>query len=375
MSIPRDGNPPRPAGHLRPLAYAARVAVPLRRSLLAWFRRNARDLPWRRTNDPYRIWLSEVLLQQTRVQTAVPYYHRLLHAFPTVHDLAAADEDRLLKLWEGLGYYRRARHLHQAARSLVREYGGRFPRTAEEWARLPGVGRYTAGAVASIAFGQRVPVLDGNVKRVLARLLEIKDCIDRPRTERLLWSAAEALLAPRSAGRFNQAMMELGARLCTVRGPRCDVCPAAKYCRARVTGRQRVLPVRAKARPVPHYEVVAAAIRRNGRYLLGKRPADGMLAGLWELPGGKVQPSETHGEALVRELQEELGISAVVGERLASVRHAYSHFRITLHVYRCERVRGRIRPLHYPETRWVRPAEFERYAFPTATRKILHLLA
>ncbi len=348
-----------------------RRTAALRRALLAWFRSNARDLPWRRTRDPYRVWLSEIMLQQTRVEAVLPYYERFTAAFPHVQALAAADLDRVLRLWQGLGYYSRARNLHKAAQRVTAEHGGRFPATAEALQRLPGVGRYTAGAIASIAFGERVPVVDGNVKRVLARLFAIAERIDEARTVERMWDLAGRLVPPGSPGDFNQAMMELGATICTPRNPRCDACPVGRWCEAVRLGRQNELPTRRRKKPIPHHEIVAAVIRRNGRLLLGKRRPEGLLGGLWELPGGKVEPRETHEAALARELREELGIEVRVGRRLTSVEHAYSHFSITLHVYACERVRGRFRARYHTELAWASPARLDGYAFPAATVKAL----
>lgn len=359
---------------MKPLENVSRKKAHLRRSLLAWFRRNARDLPWRGTGDPYRVWLAEILLQQTRVKAALPYYERFIKAFPTVSDLAAADEDRLMKLWEGLGYYSRARNLHKAAKIVVDECGGRFPRRAQDWQRLPGVGRYTAGAIASIVFGERVPVLDGNARRVLSRLFAVEECVDVAETQRLLWRIAEMLVSPKAPGNFNQALMELGSRVCLPKAPHCDGCPVRKSCDAYALGRQASLPVRRANKPLPHHELVAAAIAKNGRYLLGKRPAPGLLGGLWELPGGKIKPNETHEQALVRELKVELATDITVGPLVASVKHAYSHFKITLHVYRCEHVRGRPQARSHTEIKWVFRKHFARYPFPAAIRKVLHLL-
>jgi len=345
-----------------------------RRRLLAWFRRNARNLPWRRTRDPYRIWVSEILLQQTRIEAVIPYYNRFIETFPTVAALAAAGQDEVLKAWEGLGYYSRARHLHAAARILVDECGGRFPKTSEGWRKLPGVGPYTAAAVASIAFGEPAPALDGNVQRVLARLFAVTSRIDKSATRRHLRWLAEALISPKAPGDFNQAMMDLGASICTPKRPRCRECPVRRYCRAYATGRQEDLPVRRAGKAIPHHEIVAAVIRKNGRFLLGKRPEGGMLAGLWEFPGGKVEPGETHEQALVREVKEETGIEVRVGGRIATVDHAYSHFTIRLHAYACEHVAGKPRKLYHTELKWVPRSRLKRYALPAANRKFLDRL-
>ena len=347
----------------------------IRKHLLAWFRAEARDLPWRRTTDPYLIWLSEIILQQTRVEQGLPYYQRFVEAFPTVQDLAAAGEDAVLKLWEGLGYYTRARNLHKAARRVVEEYGGRLPEKAELLQLLPGVGKYTAGAIASIAFNEHVPVVDGNVKRVLARLLNIDLCVDETEGEQVLWGQA-ALLVPREApGDFNQAMMELGARICTPKAPRCSECPVHEQCLARLRGVVEQRPVRRARKKPPHQEIVVAVLEREGRYLIGKRPEGGMLAGLWEFPGGKVEKGESHEAALRRECKEELGIDVEVGGLLASVRHAYTHLHVTLNVYRCSIKKGRPRAKTHSEIIWAAAEEFDQYAFPKANHKFLGLLS
>lgn len=346
----------------------------IRRALLAWYRRSARDLPWRRARGPYRIWLSEIMLQQTRVDSVVGYYRRFLRAFPSVRALAAASEDAVLKQWEGLGYYSRARNLHEAARRIVHERGGRFPRTAEAWGKLPGVGRYTAGAIASIAFGQRVAAVDGNVQRVLARLYGLEGCIDEAATQNELWALADALVPPTAPGDFNQSLMELGARICTPTQPDCAHCPVRRWCEALAAGRQHTLPVRRPKKRIPHYHVVAGAIRKAGRYLLVKRPPDGMLGGLWEFPGGRLADGQSRRRFLADRISEKLGIDVEVGRRVGSVDHAYSHFRITLHLYRCEYVAGRCRTTTYPQAKWIPPAHFSRYPSPTAHLKVLDRL-
>lgn len=346
----------------------------LRRRLPAWYRRNARDLPWRRTRDPYAVWVSEIMLQQTRAAQAEPYYLRFMAAFPTVRSLAAAEEDHVLKLWEGLGYYHRARNLYKAAQHIVQQRNGCFPETAAEWRHMPGVGRYTAGAIASIAFGECVPVLDGNVIRVFTRILNIGRPIEEPATLKALWRAGRFLVQGSAPGDFNQALMELGARVCTPRNPACGVCPVRVICGACAKGVQEQRPVRKPKKGIPHYEVVVAAIRKNGRYLIAKRPPHGLLAGLWEFPGGKVRADETHRRALIREIKEELGVSVRVGECIATVNHAYSHFRVTLNVYRCEQVGGSPQPKSHTALKWVRPEDFHRFAFPKANHKFLEAL-
>lgn len=346
----------------------------MRCKLLDWFKLHARDLPWRKTRDAYAIWLSEVMLQQTQVAQGTPYYERFLEAFPTVWDLAVADEDRVLKLWEGLGYYRRARHLHRAAREIVAEYGGRLPSTAEGWRALPGVGRYTAGAIASIAYGERVAVLDGNVKRVLARVCDVAESIDAPATESALWAMAESLVPESSPGAFNEAMMELGARVCLPRSPHCEACPIRKHCRAHALGLQHARPVRSKRKVVPRHEMVAAVIVRRGRYLLGRRNADGLLGGLWEFPSGEVKTGETHALAVERRMDELFGLRVKPGGMIASVAHVYSHMKVNLTVYRCDYVSGRATSAAHDPLRWVARSAFQRYAFPRIVKKFLDLL-
>lgn len=358
----------------KPDLTAARANAAIVRALLAWFEREARDTPWRRNRDPYSIWLSEIIFQQTRIDQGTPYYERFIAAFPTVEALAKASGDAVLKLWEGLGYYTRARNLHKAAQLVVAERAGKLPETAAEWELLPGVGRYTAGAIASIAFGERVPVLDGNVKRVLSRVYDIDDNIDDAATLDRLWTLADELTPKRAPGDFNQAMMELGARICAPKIPLCETCPIKTRCQARAAGTQHVRPVRRAKKAVPHHEIVIAAIRKNGRYLLGKRPTAGLLGGLWELPGGKVHPGESHERALRRAALEEIGVEVKVGGLVASVNHAYSHFRITVNVYRCEALSGAPKARTHTELKWVSPSQFDRYAFPKVNHKFLALL-
>lgn len=345
-----------------------------RPAIIRWYRKNQRDLFWRGGNDAYAIWVSEIILQQTRVDQGTPYIARFLKTFPTVESLASASEERVLKIWEGLGYYSRARNMHRAANAVVQDLGGRLPNSVDDWQTLSGVGRYTAGAICSIAFDHRVPVLDGNIKRVLARVLDLSESIDDGKVTDSLWEVMAHLVDGKAPGDFNQGMMELGSEVCTPRKPSCANCPVQKHCMAFANGTQLERPIRKKKRKVPHKEIVVAAIFKNGKYLLGKRPSDGLLGGLWEFPGGKIEGGESHPEALVRECEEELGIIVEPGDLVARVNHAYSHFKVTLNVYRCRHLKGRTKAKVHTELKWVPPNRFEQYPFPKANHKFLDLL-
>jgi len=314
--------------------------------LLAWFRKGARDLPWRRTKDPYAIWVSEVMLQQTQIATVIPYFERWMNRFPTVRELGRADLDEVLKAWEGLGYYARARNLHKAAISMKT-----LPRTAEEWRALPGVGAYTAAAVASIAYGERVAVFDGNVRRVLSRL-----------------GAMDVSEAPEPRGKpgdYNQALMELGQRVCTPRAPKCDECPLAAGCKARASGDPERWPTRKPKKETPHQEVAIGVIWKGGRVYVQRRREEGLLGGLWEFPGGKRERGESYEAALRREIKEETGFGVDVGPFLTSVKHRYSHFSVELHAFHCFHKKGTA------PGRWVTLEEIAKLAMPKANLRIL----
>ncbi len=342
----------------------------VQKALLRWYRRHQRDLPWRRTDDPYAVWVSEIMLQQTQVATAVPYYERFMADLPTVEALAHAPVDRVLKLWQGLGYYARARRMKEAAEVVVREHDGRLPSDVDSLRKLPGIGAYTAGAIASIAFGLDEPVLDGNVIRVLCRLERVGTNPAEADTKRTLWALARRLVPPGRASLFNQAIMDLGATVCTPRDPACATCPLEDLCKARSKGDQTDLPRKPRRKAVGHYDVAVAVIRRRGRILIDQRRPDAMLGGMWELPGGKQRDGESLEACVVREVREELGVKIKAGEALTTVRHAYSHFRVTLHALACEIVSGRCKAIGCQRWAWVRPDELEDYAFPTATLKV-----
>jgi A/G-specific adenine glycosylase len=346
--------------------------------LLAWVREARRDLPWRRRRDPYAVWISEIMLQQTQVATVVPYFERWVARFPDLASLAAAPLDDVLKAWEGLGYYARARNLHRAARVVVERHGGTIPSERSALLALPGIGRYTVGAILSLAFGQREPVLDGNVRRVLCRIYDIAEDPREKATEERLWTFAAALAnaAPENtAGEVNEALMELGALICTPDRPQCDACPLHDHCLARAHGVEMDRPVKhPKARP-PHYDVVAAVIRdQAGRYLLVRRPDKGLLGGLWGFPGGLLREDETIEGGLVRSVREQTSLEIAPGHPITRLKHAYTHFHITLHAHTCTVVTGEARPLACDAVSWVAADEFNRHAFPVTDAKIADLL-
>lgn len=347
---------------------------PIRRNLLAWWDAGHRDLPWRRTKDPYAIWIAEIMLQQTQVKTVVPYFERFLKRLPTVEALARADLDTVYKLWEGLGYYTRAANLHRAAQVLVRDFGGRFPQTADELIRLPGIGRYTAGAIASIAFNQPASIVDGNIIRILSRICLIRKDPKQAAVQHEIWRLAGELVCTRRPGDLNQSLMELGARVCKPLNPDCPNCPVRRSCLARREGVQNELPVRGQARKLPHYTIAVGLVFRGDKILFSRRKPGGLLGGLWEFPGGKKEKAESLKEAVAREVREETGVAVRVGRRLAIVRHTYSHFRITMHAFACEYLGGRARAIDCDEVRWVELAAIDQYAFPAANRRILALL-
>ena len=343
----------------------------LAEQLLAWFACHARDLPWRRERTPYRIWVAEAMLQQTRVETVIPYYERFLARFPTIRALSAVSLEEVLRVWEGLGYYARARNLYAAARQIVAARDGQLPDTFEGLLALPGVGQYTAGAVASIAFGRDVPAVDGNVRRVLCRVFGIHQDVTHSAVRKELERLAANLIPPGRAGAFNEALMELGAIVCTPRSPRCDDCPLNDLCLARKQGNPESLPVKRPRKPTPHYDVAAAVtVGDDGRVLVAQRNVDDMLGGLWEFPGGKQEPGETLPECLAREMREELDIEVGVGELVLVVEHAYTHFRITLHAFRCRLLSGKPRCLDCAAFRWVEPAELDALPMSVADRKV-----
>ena len=347
----------------------------IRSRLLRWYAAHRRELPWRQGRDPYAIWVSEIMLQQTQVETVLAYFDRFMARFPTVQALAQAEPGEVMKAWEGLGYYTRARHLHAAAREIVSRHGGELPQTLDGLLALPGIGRYTAGALLSIAFGQPVPVLDGNVARVLSRLLHVTERIDEAATRQALWAWATHLAQGPRPDDLNQSLMELGALVCRPRSPLCTHCPLMEQCQAHALGIQTLLPVKRPRKRIPHYQVTAGVIYgSDGRFLITLRPSKGLLGGLWEFPGGKQEEGEGLEACLRREIREELEIDIEVGQRWLAIDHAYTHFRITLHVFEARYVGGKIVCHAADDFRWVTADELDAYAFPAADRQIITLL-
>lgn len=365
--------------YLRPVMQTMSELTTIVKPLLHWWDADHADLPWRRSKNPYAIWISEIMLQQTQIATVIPYYERWMTQFPTIQDVAAASLDDVLKLWEGLGYYSRARNLHAAAQQVVNENNGRIPTTAKQLQTLKGIGRYTAGAIASIAFDEPAPVLDGNVIRVFSRLTDLADDVTISTTKKHLWQLAEAIVPAKRAGDFNQALMELGQQVCVPQKPMCLLCPLAEHCLARQRGTQLERPIKPPRKNTPHYDVVAgiiweqgtAAPDRNARFLIAKRPLNGLLGGLWEFPGGKQEEGETLPEALQREITEELDMTIKVGAFQTSVKHAYTHFRITLHAFHATHINGIPQHLGVADHAWVTLEELEQYAFAVTDQKII----
>jgi A/G-specific adenine glycosylase len=347
----------------------------VRRALLAWYRRARRDLPWRRTRDPWAIWVSETMLQQTRVETVIPYYERFLARYPTAQALADADADELMQHWAGLGYYSRARNLKAAAGQVVREHGGRVPDDIESLRALPGVGRYTAGALASIAFDRPEPIVDGNVARVLARLLDLDLEITSPAAQRLLWEQAGALARGKSPGDLNQALMELGALVCTPRSPDCADCPLRRRCRGHAAGRAAELPRKAPRAAPRAVEAVAVLLARGDRFLAVRRPPRGLLGGLWELPGGDLTRGERPGAGVTRALRERVGLEPLRARRLGAVSHVFTHRALRLHVFRAEASGGRVRRRDADAHRWLSLASLQALPLSALAKKALALAA
>jgi A/G-specific adenine glycosylase len=347
----------------------------LAHTLSAWYANHQRNLPWRHTQDPYAIWVSEVMLQQTQVATVLPYYQRFMQQYPTVDHLAQAPLDAVLKQWEGLGYYTRCRNMHKAAVHIMQHLHGQFPSTFEGVQALPGVGRSTAGAIMTFAHQQPYPILDGNVKRVLARVFALSGTNTAYVNQ--LWAHATLLVqacqSATVAYQLNQGLMELGATHCSRTQPQCLLCPLMALCQAHAHGLTDVLPVKLVRKPVPHYTIAGAVIEKNGLIYVQQRPAEGLLGGLWEFPGGKQEPHESITDAVHREVLEETGMHIGQLQPLVPVDHAYTHFRITLHMFKAQWVAGKPQTEGQP-FQWLPLGQLRQLAFPKANVLVLDQL-
>jgi A/G-specific adenine glycosylase len=306
--------------------------------LLQWFRTNGRDLPWRRTRDPYAIWVSEIMLQQTQVATVVPYYQRFLKSFPTVRQLAKADLSKVLKVWEGLGYYSRARNLHRASQIVLNHFHGILPNNLKDLFSLPGIGRSTAGAILSFAFQKEAPILDGNAKRVLSRLFAISG--NPKETEKLLWKFSESLIPRGYSNPFNQGLMDLGSVICKSKDPHCPRCPLRNLCQGYLWGKPETYPPRPVKKTIPHITAVSAVIQKYQKVLLRRRPEEGLLGGLWEFPNWKREDEKRLRLSLRNHVRKEMGLNVRVEEPIGTFRQTFSHFKLTLHVYNCKLENG-----------------------------------
>ncbi len=352
------------------------VIASVRTVLLQWFEGNQRTLPWRNGYHPYEVWISEIMLQQTQVKTMLPYFHRWMKRFPTVRDVAEAREEEILKLWEGLGYYSRAKNIHRAAAEIMKTHGGTFPENYADILALPGIGRYTAGAVSSIAFNRDRPVVDGNVERIFARFFNLDTPVKDGDNPAFIWRMAGEMIPEGHARPFNQALMELGATICLPRKPACGKCPVSSWCASHRLGITKERPVARKRKGIVPVEVAVGVLFHEGKVLIQKRLPSGLMPGLWEFPGGKILPGESPEAALEREFYEELELRVRCRESLTLIRHSYTSFKVALHAFSCEPAfPGQAFVLHSAvEARWVEPGEFKDYAFPAANRKLIRTI-
>ena len=337
--------------------------------LLNWYNIHKRILPWRDHPDSYAVWVSEIMLQQTRVETVISYFEKWMKLFPTVKKLAQADEQDVLNAWEGLGYYSRARNLHKAAKIVAEKFDGELPRNLDDLKSLPGIRKYTVGAIASMAFGMDEATLDGNLRRVFSRLFDVAEFADSPAGEKIMWQLARDHLPKGKAGDYNQALMDLGATICIPKNPRCLLCPLMELCEARKNGTQELRPVLKPKKKPPHYVDVAAVIIKHGKVLLSQRPADGLLGNMWEFPNARVNAAEDgglSGREVDKSIKAQTQLQVKKKEALGIVQHAYTHFKVTVHVFMCESI-------SIPKNKnlkWVKISELENYPMGKVDRQI-----
>jgi A/G-specific adenine glycosylase len=347
--------------------------IPQRRKiqtkLLQWYKKNKRDLPWRKTRDPYAIWVSEIMLQQTQVTTVIPYYQNFLNTFPTVCNLAKANLSKVLKAWEGLGYYSRARNLHRASQIILNQFHGKIPDTLNNLLNLPGIGRSTAGSILSFAFHEDAPILDGNAKRVLSRLFSVSGSPGARKTVQLLWQLSESLIPKGHANSFNQALMDLGAMLCTAKDPQCPHCPLKKYCQGYLSGKLESYPSKVMTKSIPHISAVSAVMKKDGKVLLRQRPPKGLLGGLWEFPNWRIEGKQRMRLRLRNTIKKEMEMDVEVKELLGVFNQTYSHFKLTLHVFYCQPFHGR------ENTKWIPIRNLHLFPMSRIHRRIAEMIS
>ena len=338
--------------------------------LINWFNKNKRKLPWRNTKDPYKIWISEVMLQQTKVETVIPYYIKWIIKFPTIEDVAKSQTDLLLKYWEGLGYYRRCINFQKSCQILFHEKNAKVPRNLDEFLKLPGVGLYTASAVLSIAYNYPIPLIDGNVNRVVSRVLALNNVIKGNKNSFIIF--LNKIISKKNPGTFNEALMELGSQICKNINPLCFDCPINSFCKSKMMGVQKKFPKKIKAKSVPLIKVVTALIWKNEKFYIQKRLNKNHLSNLWEFPGGKVKNNENLKNALKRKVFEELGVNIIIKKKIKKIRHNYSSFSIELTLFNCI-IDGIIKN-DFHEYKWIKPSEINSFAFPKVNIKLFNYI-
>jgi len=340
------------------------------KKLLLWYHQNRRPLPWRLNGNPYRIFVVEIMLQQTQIKTVLPYYDRWLNAFPDIYTLAKAPLDKVLKLWEGLGYYSRARNLHKAAQIIVEQFNGKVPDNILDLMSLPGIGRYTAGAIASIAYQKPVPLVDGNVSRVFSRVFHLKDDISLPETQKKFYEIAEKIVSKKEPGNFNQALMELGSQICSPDLPKCHICPVAKMCIALKKGNPLELPVKSKGLKVKKMDMVVGILKFEDKLLVRRRPASGIWGGLWEIPGTVRTKELSLEKALTQEFEEEMGFHITILKKLKPIEHRFTHRFANIVPFECE-IKALPGKLKNQNLRWVKKRALDQLSFPVPHQKIM----
>jgi A/G-specific adenine glycosylase len=346
-----------------------KVSDRIQKTLIRWFSENKRDLPWRKTKDPYSIWVSEIMLQQTQVSTVIPYYQKFLKPFPTVHHLAKANLSKVLKVWEGLGYYSRARNLHRASQIVLNHFYGKVPDALKDLLSLPGIGRSTAGSILSFAYNKEAPILDGNAKRVLSRLFAISSNPVKSKTESLLWQISESLIPKGHSNSFNQALMDLGSMICTPRDPRCLSCPVRQFCKGKALGKPERYPTKRPKKIIPSIDAVSAVIKKDGKVFLHQRPTRGLLGGLWEFPNWKIEVKEGLRLRLRNHVKKEMGMDVEVKELIGTFRQTFSHFKLTLLVYHCKLQDDK------KEGKWIPIKNLDQLAMPRIHRRIANSIS